>query len=272
MSVASVYNYFMIDLADPITRKWALVETPFTLIIITSAYLYFILYAGPGYMKNRRPFDLRTFILFYNVFQILANAWLVHSHISVGWFTEYSINYKNNNSDPTSENGFKLITIIWWVLILKLIDYIDTCIFVLRKKQNQVTTLHVYHHVSNVIFTWYFLKYIVEPRMTFVTLLNSFIHVIMYTYYFTAAWSTTMQQKVSVFKPFITKMQMTQFVAMMCYEVQVFLDSECKGPQRVKHIIFVSFFNLLLLHYLYLFYDFYKKSYGKKQKQKTAQQ
>ncbi|XP_020283062.1 elongation of very long chain fatty acids protein AAEL008004-like [Pseudomyrmex gracilis] len=267
MSVTSVYNYLMIELAVPITRKWALVETPFTVIMITSAYLYFILYAGPSYMKNQQPFNLRTFILFYNVFQILGNAWMVHSHISAGWFTEYGIKCTNNN-DPISTNSFKLITISWWLLILKLIDYIETCIFVLRKKQNQVSTLHVYHHVSNVFFEWVFLKYIVEPRLTFISLLNCFIHIIMYTYYFIAAWSTAMQQKVSFIKPYITKIQMTQFIAMICYGLQIVLSSESTGLQRSKPMTFVFLFNVILL--LYLFYDFHKKTYGKKQKQKTA--
>ncbi|XP_020296940.1 elongation of very long chain fatty acids protein AAEL008004-like isoform X2 [Pseudomyrmex gracilis] len=151
MSGSSVYDYLMIDLADPFTRNWALVETPFPAIIITFAYLYFVLYAGPSYMKNRQSFNLRIFILFYNVFQILANAWLVHSYISFGWFTTYSLKCSNNNN-LTSINGFKLITITWWLFILKLSDYIETCIFVLRKKQNQVSSLHVYHHVSNVLF------------------------------------------------------------------------------------------------------------------------
>ncbi|XP_020296941.1 elongation of very long chain fatty acids protein AAEL008004-like [Pseudomyrmex gracilis] len=267
MSVSSVYDYLMIDLADPFTRNWALVETPFLVIIITFGYLYFVFYAGPSYMKNRQSFNLRIFILFYNVFQILANAWLVHSYVSAGWFTKYSIKC-SNNYDLTSINGFKLLSISWWLFILKLIDYIETCVFVLRKKQNQVSSLHVYHHVSNVLFGWYFLKYIADPRATFVCLVNCFIHVIMYTYYFIAAWSTTMQQKVSRFKPYITKLQMTQFVALICYGLQAFLDPECKGSQRAKELVFVFVLNMLL--FLYLFYDFHKKTYGTKQKQKTA--
>ncbi|XP_020296784.1 elongation of very long chain fatty acids protein AAEL008004-like [Pseudomyrmex gracilis] len=267
MSVSSVYDYLMIDLADSVTRNWALVETPFPVIIITFAYLYFVLYAGPSYMKNRQSFNLRIFILFYNVFQILANAWLVHSYVSAGWFTKYSIKCSNNN-DLTSTNGLKLIIITWWLLLIKVIDYIETCVFVLRKKQKQVSTLHIYHHMSTVFIVWYFLKYIADPRATFVCLVNCFIHVIMYTYYFIAAWSTTMQQKVSVFKPYITKLQMTQFVALIYYGLQAFLDPECKVPQRAEAFLFVFLLNMLL--FLYLFYDFYKKTYGTKQKQKTA--
>lgn len=50
-----------------------------------------ILFAVPRYMKNRRPYKLKNFILFYNIIQILVNVWLVKEYISAGWFTEYGI-------------------------------------------------------------------------------------------------------------------------------------------------------------------------------------
>lgn len=39
----------------------------------------------------------------------------------------------------------------------KYFDLVDTAIFVLRKKQNQITFLHVYHHCAVIVFpTWTF--------------------------------------------------------------------------------------------------------------------
>jgi len=96
----------------------------------------------------------------------------------------------------------------WRILFLKLFDYVETCIFVLRKKQNQISFLHVYHHVSNVLFNWYYLKYMLDERASFVSLLNCTVHVIMYIYYFIAAWSPELQQMIYPIKPFITKLQM----------------------------------------------------------------
>jgi len=57
-------------------------------MLITLGYIYFIFYAGPRYMKNRPPYKLRTFVLIYNLIQILANLWFVKEHISAGWFTK----------------------------------------------------------------------------------------------------------------------------------------------------------------------------------------
>lgn len=103
---------------------------------------------------------------------------------------------------------FQLFNMVWWLIFLKLFDYVETIIFVLRKKQNQVSGLHVYHHVSNMIFLWYYLKYILDERGTFISLFNCFVHVIMYVYYFIAAWSPDLQQMIAPIKPFITKLQM----------------------------------------------------------------
>ena len=43
---------------------------------------------------------------------------------------------------------------IWLFYFSKLIEYLDTIFFILRKKNNQITFLHVYHHVS-MFFIWW---------------------------------------------------------------------------------------------------------------------
>jgi len=100
----------------------------------------------------------------------------------------------------------------WWLFFLKFFDYVETCVFVLRKKQNQISFLHVYHHVFNVLFGLYYLKYILDERGSFVSLLNCTVHVIMYMYYFIAAWSPELQQMIYPIKPFITKLQMASLI------------------------------------------------------------
>lgn len=43
---------------------------------------------------------------------------------------------------------------VWWTIILKIFELIDTFIFVLRKKKNQTTFLHIYHHAMVVLVAW----------------------------------------------------------------------------------------------------------------------
>ncbi|KYM75352.1 Elongation of very long chain fatty acids protein 4 [Atta colombica] len=229
-------------------------------MLITFGYMYFVLYAGPRFMKDRPPYELRNFILIYDMIQILVNLWFVKQHVSYGWFSEFSLICASPNSD--SLNAIKMFDLMWWLIFLKLFDYVETCVFVLRKKQNQVSALHVYHHVSNLIFLWYYLKYILDERATFITLMNCAVHVIMYMYYFIAALSSELQQMISPIKPFVTKLQMVQFIVMIVILLQ-FVNSNCEAPQGIIPI-FIG--NLVL--FLYLFYDFYKKTYTKLPKQK----
>lgn len=53
----------------------------------------------------------------------------------------------------------------WWYFFSKVVDLLDTVFFVLRKKQNQVSFLHVYHHFITCLFSWGYLKYL--PGMLF---------------------------------------------------------------------------------------------------------
>ncbi|XP_029172381.1 elongation of very long chain fatty acids protein 1-like [Nylanderia fulva] len=179
-------------------------------MMIIFGYLYFIRYIGPRYMISRTPYKLKTLMLLYNFIQILANLWMVQEFISSDWFSKYTL--LCSELFPHSSNTLKIFNSMWWLFILKIFDLTETCIFVLRKKQNQVSTLHVYHHVSNIFFGWFYLKYILDKRVLLLTLFNCSIHVIMYMYYFVSAWGPKYQQKIYFLKPFITKIQMVSCI------------------------------------------------------------
>lgn len=57
---------------------------------------------------------------------------------------------------------------VWIYLIVKVIDLLDTIFFVLRKKQNQVTFLHVYHHTGMVVAVWSGVKWFPGGHTTFI--------------------------------------------------------------------------------------------------------
>jgi len=59
--------------------------------------------------------------------------------------------------------------------------------FVLRKKQNQITFLHVFHHTIMAAFSWCYLKFLPGEQGAIIGFLNSVVHVIMYSYYLIAA-------------------------------------------------------------------------------------
>lgn len=50
--------------------------------------------------------------------------------------------------------------VLWWYYFSKLIEFLDTVFFVLRKKTSQITFLHVYHHASMFNIWWCVLNWI----------------------------------------------------------------------------------------------------------------
>ncbi|CAL1678646.1 unnamed protein product [Lasius platythorax] len=263
--IREIYNYIFVELSAPLSREWPLISSPFPLMLIIFGYLYFVLYAGPRYMEDRPPYKLKTFISLYDLIQILANLWMVQEHISFGWFSKYGIIC--SGQPPDFPNTLKMFSSIWWLFLLKIFDLIETCLFVLRKKQNQVSNLHVYHHVSNIFFAWLYLKYILDERATLFSLLNCAVHVIMYMYYFVSAMGPKYQQIISPFKPFITRIQMVQFLALIICVLQI-LNPACPVQMKFHSVVAVMFVGNLLI-FLYLFNNFYKKSYTNVSKEKN---
>lgn len=51
--------------------------TPWTLIAVLGAYLYFVNDFGRKWMANRTAFELKTVINIYNLIQIVVNFYLV---------------------------------------------------------------------------------------------------------------------------------------------------------------------------------------------------
>jgi len=60
---------------------------------------------------------------------------------------------------------------VWWVLILKITELADTLIFVLRKKHDQVSFLHVYHHTATLLLAWISCKYAPGTRSIVITMI-----------------------------------------------------------------------------------------------------
>lgn len=85
----------------------------------------------------------------------------------------------------------------------KYTEFLDTIFFVLRKKNNQITVLHVVHHGAMPLITYLGLRFVAGGHATFFGFLNTFVHIIMYSYYFLAAFGPK-YQKYLWWKKYIT--------------------------------------------------------------------
>jgi len=56
--------------------------------------------------------------------------------------------------------GRQIAKAIWWFYFSKLLEFIDTIFFVLRKKNGQISFLHVYHHATMFPIWWIGVKWV----------------------------------------------------------------------------------------------------------------
>lgn len=145
----------------------------------------------------------------------------------------------------------------WWYFFSKIIELFDTVFFVLRKKQNQVTFLHVYHHSTMALFSWGYLKYMPGQQGALVGFLNCFVHIIMYFYYMVAAMGPK-YQKYIWWKKYMTGLQLAQFILMLSYLLLITFFN-CKLHRTLTFFFFTN-----VAIFLYLFLDFYRKVYVQK--------
>ncbi|XP_073837901.1 very long chain fatty acid elongase AAEL008004-like [Musca autumnalis] len=247
---------------DVRTRDWFLAESLPTLFTILGAYLFFCIYAGPWLMRNRKAFKLRNTLIVYNALQVVFSAVLVYEFYVAGW------SYYNYKCEPvsyaTDPKSMRMARAVYLYYIAKLTELLDTVFFVLRKKDRQVTFLHLYHHTFMPIFSIYGVQYFAGGQNTIVGLVNSFIHIIMYAYYMLAAMGPKVQ-KYLWWKKYITILQIIQFVIIFFVTTQVQFQPNC-GYNKI--VAMGSTFNSIL--FIYLFSSFYVENFKRENRKNVA--
>ena len=75
---------------DPRVEDWLLMKTPLTTAVFFFLYL-FVVWAGPAFMRNRKPLQLKQLLILYNLGLVV---------LSVYMFYEVSILNKSENATP----------------------------------------------------------------------------------------------------------------------------------------------------------------------------
>ncbi|XP_054274145.1 elongation of very long chain fatty acids protein AAEL008004-like isoform X2 [Macrosteles quadrilineatus] len=247
---------------DPRTNNWLLMSSPFPTLAICLSYVYLVKVLGPRLMENRKPFELRNVLIGYNLFQVIFSSWLFYECLMGGWWGEYSfrcqpVDYSN------SPSATRMVNVCWWYYFSKFTEFMDTIFFVLRKKNQHVSTLHVIHHGCMPMSVWFGVKFTPGGHSTFFGLLNTFVHIIMYSYYLLAALGPGMQ-KYLWWKKYLTSLQMAQFIAIMVHAFQL-LFIDCNYPRA-----FVWWIGMHAVMFFFLFKEFYNQSYSRPRKARAA--
>ncbi|EEB15717.1 elongation of very long chain fatty acids protein, putative [Pediculus humanus corporis] len=205
-------------MSDHRTKDWFLVDNPLPLIAILTCYLIFCTKVGPQFMKNRKPFKLTNILLVYNVIQVVVSVIILYEGLMGGWLFDY--NYKcqpvDYSENPTARRMAKAV---WYYYMCKLIELSDTVFFVLRKKDNQVSFLHLYHHTMMPICSWVGVKWLPGGHGTLLGIVQ-FVIIIIHSsllFVYDCNYPKTMIALLGVNTIFI----MMLFMAFYCLSTQV---------------------------------------------------
>ncbi len=159
-----------------------------------------------------------------------------------------------------SPKALAMVGAAWWYYFSKFTEFFDTFFFIIRKKNEHVSTLHVIHHGIMPLFAWEACRFVPGGHESFGALFNTFVHVVMYLYYFLAAFGPTFQ-KYLWWKRHLTKLQMFQFCCVFGHSLLLAYDNSCGFPV-VQSVISSAHMILFFI----LFMQFYLRAYKKSKK------
>ncbi|XP_001359593.2 elongation of very long chain fatty acids protein AAEL008004 isoform X3 [Drosophila pseudoobscura] len=275
---------------DSRTKDWPMMSSPFPTLAVCLTYVYLVKVLGPRLMENRKPLHLQNTLVLYNAIQVVFSAWLFYECLMGGWWGAYSfrcqpVDYTDSATSrrigisgwltghysfrcqpvdySNNPRTLRMVHACWWYYFSKFTEFMDTIFFVLRKKTSQVTTLHVIHHGCMPMSVWFGVKFTPGGHSTFFGLLNTFVHIVMYTYYMFSAMGPQ-YQKYLWWKKYLTTLQMVQFILIMVHAFQL-LFIDCNYPKA-----FVWWIGMHAVMFFFLFNEFYKAAYRNRLMRKNA--
>jgi len=258
-----VYHDFFEETGDPRLKHYPLMNGPWSTLALIALYLYVVKILGPNLMRDRKPYNPKGIMIIYNFLMVAASGWMFFEGCLLTnfgldlWCCQYvdtSLNYK----------PMRMIWVGYLFFLSKFVEFLDTIFFVIRKKDSQVSFLHVIHHSIVPISVWIGLKFAPGGNNALFPLLNAFVHTVMYLYYGLAAIGPHMQ-KYLWWKRYLTRIQMVQFSIVIVHGLRTLFMRDCHFP--ISFLILTQF-NAIL--FLALFYSFYRQSYTKKSEPKQT--
>ncbi|GMH42475.1 hypothetical protein BSKO_10394 [Bryopsis sp. KO-2023] len=261
---------------SPITKDRPFTASPTPLVTLMIAYLgvvflgvlFYKLKGGKSATKGVKkgdPMWLRLFVQCHNIFLIFLSVYMCLTSIKEAYLNNYKF---WGNAYAVEQVGMANVIHVFY--LSKLYEYMDTMVMLLKGNIRQVSVLHVYHHVS-ISFIWWTIALVAPGGDAWYSCaLNSFVHVLMYTYYFLASVIGKDEKKKKKYLwwgRYMTQFQMFQFTTMM---LQAYY---CQ-----RYSPYTPFLSKLLFWYmitlLVLFVNFYVKKYfggsGGQSKKKTS--
>jgi elongation of very long chain fatty acids protein 4 len=226
--------------------------SPFPTVAIFATYLLITKY-GPRYMATREPFKFKYTLVFYNMFITLLNGWMAFELCWCAYKRGYNLVCQLVDVSD-NEYELRIANVVWWYYVSKCMEFMDTFFFIMRKKENQLSFLHIYHHSTMFCVWWAGTRFVPGGSVLTAVMVNCFVHVLMYSYYALAALGPKVQRYLW-WKKYLTMIQLVQFLAGVTVGIHLIV-SGCQFTRWMQYV-FVCY----ALSFLLLFSDFYKNAY-----------
>lgn len=230
------------------SERYYIVQHP-SIMLSAVAYYLFVVY---GFYNRVFSFSyIKPFLFVHNVLSVGFSVYLFVGILHT--ITQEGFRLYGNSL----ERSDKMTHYLWFFHMTKYYEFIDTLIMILRNSYRQITFLHVYHHVSVVLYTWLILYNHPGGDFYLGPLLNSWVHMWMYIYYLLSGLLTKSQrQRYLWWNQYLTKLQILQFFINLVHSIYSMLYSPYTTPlYRIGLYHQISF--------IILFGHFYLKKYNK---------
>jgi len=219
---------------------------PVHMFAVAIGYLILIV-VGKEVMKNRKEMELWSFRLFHNALLTLLSLYLTVEMLRQAALTSFY------GPIFRGEKGLGMAKILYIYYLSKIVEFNDTFIMILRKKFEQVSFLHIYHHTTVLAMWWFNVYYYPGGEAYPSAWLNSFVHVWMYGYYFLSTFGYEVW-----WKRYLTQLQISQLSLFVLQGVSLLFT----GATEFKFIGLMN--GIYAFTLVALFMNFYRKSYGKR--------
>lgn len=260
--MATVQDYTSYLLDQELTRRWLLGYWPVAPLSLCLLYLL-VVYTLKQWMDGRNPMKLKVPLIVWNAllagFSITAFVQFAPQgllyELTKGGFV-HSVCLLQPFSTPTLN--------LWSTLFIlsKFLEFGDTIFLVLKK--SSLTFLHVYHHVTVAMYTWFGGTDRSSVGHWFCAM-NYGVHSVMYTYFMLRVVGVRLP---SVIPRMITSLQLCQFMmGLICLavaSVRLWLGEECNTTVACAISGLIMYGSYLLL-FMNFFYNRYIKKRQKKE-------
>ena len=185
-------------MAEP-TEPWERFLYGYSTVIV-GGYLMMV-FSARQLMKLFSPLRLNRLLVAHNAICCVLSCVSLYV-LGMGLWETGSIIQLSSTS-----RYFKQGLYVYW--LTKYYELLDTVFMLLRHKPKQMSFLHVFHHSTMPFLSEYSYRYAPWPPIAFGLLLNSLVHVVMYSYYALTAFFPLHD---FTWKKWITLLQIFQFV------------------------------------------------------------